>query len=199
MLWSSPIYLNPLLPQELHGIFFKQRSHNKATPWFHLSPPLALDLYVYSTTFNRRSTSNPKCHVTFSKTKMNVNYHPHFLLSSHFNVTCLVLRVNSIFNVSIDAWFFLHKSQSMSNSKLCMSIDAPFFLPISIHITLNIPLFNHVGRLQEPTICQLYFVSLEKQIYYSYIHVDTWKFRWNYTHGNIHKNHYSSQCRVEGI
>ena len=32
------------------------------------------------------STSNPKCHVTFSKTKMNVNWCRHFLLKCHLNI-----------------------------------------------------------------------------------------------------------------
>ena len=82
---------------------------------------------VCLTNFNWRSTSNPKCHVTFSKTKMNVNWHLHFLLKCHFNITCLVIRVISISKVSIHAWFFLQKSHSMSNSKLCMSMDMHFF------------------------------------------------------------------------
>ena len=32
------------------------------------------------------STSNPKCHVTFSKTKMNVNWHIHFIRKCHLNL-----------------------------------------------------------------------------------------------------------------
>ena len=43
------------------------------------------------------STSNPKCHVTFSKTKWNINWHLHFLLKYHLNITCLVARVTSNF------------------------------------------------------------------------------------------------------
>ena len=39
----------------------------------------------------------------------------------YLNVTCLLIRVNPIFNVSNDVWvFFLHKSYCMSNSKLWM-------------------------------------------------------------------------------
>ena len=36
------------------------------------------------------------CHMLFSKTKMNVNWHLHSLLKCHLNVTCLVVR--DIFN-----------------------------------------------------------------------------------------------------
>jgi len=61
------------------------------------------------------SISNPKCHVMFSKTKINVNWHLHFLLSCHLIVICLVVHVLSISKVSIDLWFFLHKSHYMSN------------------------------------------------------------------------------------
>ena len=130
---------------------------------------------------------------------MNVNYHLHVLLSSHFNVTCLVLRVNSIFNVSIDAWFFLHKSQSMSNSKLCMSIDAPFFFANQYTHYTEHTIIQPCGSVARTYNMSIIFCEPRVIFYYSYIHVDTWKFRWNYTHGNIHKNHYSSQCRVEGI
>ena len=59
-----------------------------------------------------RSTSNPRCHVTFSKTKINVNWHLHFHLKCHLNVVCLVVRVISIFKVSIDAWVFSFTSHT---------------------------------------------------------------------------------------
>ena len=73
------------------------------------------------------STSNPKCHVTFSGTEMNVNWHLHFLLRCHLNATCLVMRVISICTVSIDVWFFsFHKSHCMSESKSCVSSDVRF-------------------------------------------------------------------------
>ena len=74
-----------------------------------------------------RSTSNPKCHMMFSKTKRNVNWHLHCLLKCHLNVTCLIMRVISICKVSIDVWFFSFTSHiDMSKSKLCMPIDVQF-------------------------------------------------------------------------
>jgi hypothetical protein len=60
---------------------------------------------VCLTNFIWRLTSNPKCHVTFFKTKMNVNWHLHFLLKGHLNA-CLVVRVISRSKMSIDALLF---------------------------------------------------------------------------------------------
>ena len=69
--------------------------------------PCAIPHNVYVlTNFIWHSPSNPKCHVTFSKTKMNVNWHLHFLLKFHLNVICLVVHVISICKVSIIVWFF---------------------------------------------------------------------------------------------
>ena len=82
---------------------------------------------VCLTNFIWRSTSIPKCHVTFSKTKMNVNGHLHMLLKCHLNVTCLVVCVISISKVLIDIWFFSSQViHYMSKSKLCVSIDMHF-------------------------------------------------------------------------
>jgi hypothetical protein len=81
---------------------------------------------VCLTIFKWHSTSNLKCHLTFSKTKMNVNWHLHFLLKCHLNVTCLIIHRILILNVSIGVYFFLHKSHHMSNSKLCISIHMHF-------------------------------------------------------------------------
>ena len=76
--------------------------------------------------FHWRSTSTSKCHVIH---QFNFNWHLHFLLKCHLNVTCLVIRVISISKASIDVWFFLlHESHYMSNSKSCMSIDVYFML-----------------------------------------------------------------------
>jgi len=75
---------------------------------------------VCLTNFIGHSISNPKCHVTFPKTKMNVNWHLHILLKCHLSVTCLVVRVILISKVPIDVDFFLHKSHFMSNAKLCV-------------------------------------------------------------------------------
>ena len=64
---------------------------------------------------NWRSTSNPKCHMMFSRNKMNLNQHLHFTLKCHLNVTYLVVHVVTISNVSIDKSFsFLHKSYYVS-------------------------------------------------------------------------------------
>ena len=77
--------------------------------------------------FHLTFNSNPKCHMMFSKTKRNVNWHLHCLLKCHLNVTCLIMRVISICKVSIDVWFFSFTSHiDMSKSKLCMPIDVQF-------------------------------------------------------------------------
>ena len=51
------------------------------------------DRYVCLTNFIRRSASNPKCHVTFSKTKMNVNWH-----NIHFILKCQYFRKTNVLN-----------------------------------------------------------------------------------------------------
>ena len=61
--------------------------------------------FVCLTNFIWRSTPNAKCQLTFLKTKLNINWHPHSLLKYHFNVTCLVERVISVSNMSDDVWF----------------------------------------------------------------------------------------------
>ena len=37
---------------------------------------------------------------------MNFKWHLRFLLNCYLNVTCLVVRVNSISNMTVDVWFF---------------------------------------------------------------------------------------------
>ena len=51
-----------------------------------------------------------------------------FIKFCHLIVTCLVIHVFSISNVSIDVWFFLNKSHYLSNSTLCVSIDMQIFV-----------------------------------------------------------------------
>ena len=51
-----------------------------------------------------------------------------FIKFCHLIVTCLVIHVFSISNVSIDVWFFLNKSHYLSNSTLCVSINMQFFV-----------------------------------------------------------------------
>jgi hypothetical protein len=41
---------------------------------------------VCLTNFMWRATPNPKCHMTFSKTKLNVNWHLHFIPICHLNI-----------------------------------------------------------------------------------------------------------------
>ena len=54
-------------------------------------------------------------------------------MECHLNVTCLVVLVISISNVSNGyvIFFFLHKSHLMSISRLCVSIDVHFFVGAS--------------------------------------------------------------------
>ena len=83
---------------------------------------------VYLTNFIWSLTSNPNCHVTFSKTKMNVNWHLHFLFKCHLNVICLVVHVISISKVSIDVRFF--SSQVTLHDKIqivCVNWCAYYF------------------------------------------------------------------------
>ena len=77
-------------------------------------PRLVLGTYVPCiqcvclTNFSGRSTS--MCHVTFLKTKMNVNWYLHILLKCHLNVTCLVVHVILISKVPVDVWFFFQQA-----------------------------------------------------------------------------------------
>ena len=89
---------------------------------------LVVSVYVWRISFER-STLYPKCHVTFSKTKMNVDWHLHLLLKRHLNVTCLVMCVISISNVSIDVWFcfFTNHIACQILSRACQSTHI-FFL-----------------------------------------------------------------------
>ena len=59
-------------------------------------------------------------------------------LKCHMNVTCLIVFVISIYEVSIDMWFsVLYQSDYMSHSKSCLSIDVHFnvcqFLRVKCH------------------------------------------------------------------
>ena len=75
-------------------------------------------------TFNFKS----KCHVTFLETKINVNWHLYSLLKCHMpSSTC-----HFIINVSIDVWFFLHKSYYMSNFEFCSSKWRFFFVCVQV-------------------------------------------------------------------
>ena len=87
------------------------------------------------TNFTWCSTSYPKCHTTFSKTKMNVDWHLHFLLKYHLHFTCLVACVISM---SIDIWFnfFLcHTTCQILNCVChCVKLHAFFFQCKFLHV-----------------------------------------------------------------
>ena len=55
----------------------------------------------------------------FQKQKMYVNWHLHFLLKCHLNVTCLIVWAISIFKVSIDVWFFFLTSHTTCQNLNC--------------------------------------------------------------------------------
>ena len=62
-------------------------------------------------------TSNLKCHVTFSKPKINVNGHLHFLLECHMPSKYVLFQ---FLTCQLTCGFFLHKSHYMSNFKFCV-------------------------------------------------------------------------------
>ena len=78
---------------------------------------------------------------------MWIHIYTFFSLKCHLNVTCLVICDVSICKVSIDVWFFLHKSYFMSKSKLGMSIDLYFVFCASFGV-------SSVKHLQK--LCQKY-------------------------------------------
>jgi hypothetical protein len=99
------------------------------------------------------------------------NWHLHFPLKCHFNVTCLVTRVIIISNVSIDACFFHHKSHYMSNSILWVSINMHFcvckllhvkceFVLVKIHIYLVLEWHGIVHIALFPTLRIVLFMGL---------------------------------------
>jgi hypothetical protein len=83
---------------------------------------------VCLTNFIWLSTSNAKCHVTFSKTKMNVYRNLDILLKCHLNVIGLVVRVISKFKVPIDVWFLSSQVTLHLKKKLCVNWRAFVFL-----------------------------------------------------------------------
>jgi hypothetical protein len=70
------------------------------------------------TNFICRSTSIPTCHVGFSKTKMNVDWHQHFILEYHLSVKSPSGRTLYMSFQLLMCGLFLRKSQYMSNSKI---------------------------------------------------------------------------------
>ena len=88
-----------------------KNKRNKIKTKMHVKQRVCLTNFIW------HSTSNPKYHVTFSKTKKECQSTCTFSSKMSPQCPCLVVRVISISNVSIDMWFFLHKSHYMSNFK----------------------------------------------------------------------------------
>jgi hypothetical protein len=106
---------------------------------------------VFLTKFIRHSTSNPKCHVMFSKNKNERQSTSTF--SSSMSPRCHMPRSTRHFNfrVSIDVWFFLlHKSHYMSNFKSCESMDVQCIFEQSLCV-------SNVKNLQK--LCPTYTVT----------------------------------------
>ena len=107
-------FLNPGSPYSLLDLcwlcplppFVKQRGNSSINFIRNLLLISTCKQCVSLTNFITPSTSNPKCHVTFSITEMNINWHLQFFLNCHLNVICLVVGVILIFKVSIDVGLF---------------------------------------------------------------------------------------------
>jgi hypothetical protein len=82
------------------------------------------NVYVWQISFDiELQIQNVTCRFQI---KLSVNWHLHFLLRCHLNVTCLVIRAISICEVPTYMWFILHKSHYCQKSELCVSIDMHF-------------------------------------------------------------------------
>ena len=88
---------------------------------------------VHLAYFNWRSTWNPKCHMTFSNTKTNVNWHLHVLLwmSPQCHMPSSTCHYKSLMS-QLAGGTFLHKSHSMSTSKSCADQSSCFFFVLSL-------------------------------------------------------------------
>ena len=65
------------------------------------------------TNFICRSTSNPKCHVTFSNTELNVNWHVQFIFKCHLNFGLHnILEILVFWIIKIQSWFVSERYQS---------------------------------------------------------------------------------------
>ena len=72
---------------------------------------------VCLTNFIWRSISNPEYHMTFSKTKMNVNWHIHFILKCHLKFGLHNSLEKLIFwIIKIQSWFETKKNYQLSIS-----------------------------------------------------------------------------------
>ena len=74
------------------------------------------------TNFFWRSISNPKCHVTFLKTKMNVNWHLHFIPKCHLNFGLHNILGKLIFwIINMQSWFVTKKKKYKSSVSILRS------------------------------------------------------------------------------
>ena len=80
------------------------------------------------TNFIWRSTSNPKCHVTFLKAKMNVNWHLHFIPKCHLNF--------GLHNILGKLIFWIINMQSWYVTKKKLSIKRKY--PSVLHVSPNV-------------------------------------------------------------
>ena len=66
---------------------------------------------VWLTNFIWHSTSNRKCYVTSPKTRMNVNWHIHFIVKCHLNFGLHIILERVIFwIIKINSWFVTKKT-----------------------------------------------------------------------------------------
>ena len=81
------------------------------------------------TNFIWRLTSNPKCHVTFFKTKMNVNWHLHFIPKCHPNFGLHNILGKLIFwIINMQSWLATKKNE--------LSIEPKY--PSVLHVSPNV-------------------------------------------------------------
>ena len=107
-------------------------------PTTHTRNTLCRSRCACLTNFIWCSTSNPKCHMMFSKKNIkcqltctfNIGLHDIIRKDLHgIHLSCLLVQVTSIFKGSIDVWFFLHVK---ANFEMCVSIDMQFYIFLQV-------------------------------------------------------------------
>ena len=119
--------------------------------WFMVHP---YSQCVYLAKLIWRSTFKSKVSRLQKQKWMSIDIYIFF--KCHLIVTCLVVRVILISNVSIDIWFFLHKSHHMSNSILCVSIAVHFF--VHFFCVSNVKNLQNLQKL-----CKIYTTGTIKE------------------------------------
>ena len=107
------------------GFHFVFSRHGFMIPMCQLL--LACGQCVCLTNFMWHSTSKPKCHVTFLKKKMNVNWHLHFIPKSHLNFWLTQYFRKLIFWIFKKSWFVTKKK---------LSIERKY--PSVLHVSPNV-------------------------------------------------------------